>query len=126
MKREESEYAIKCSSHYGPVFGKDSNSDIFICDRCNEKKCYINNDGTHGYNCNKTYQKSLFVDTAGADEANVFTVSDYEVYAYDDDDNDNDDDDDNDNDDDDDDDDDDDNNNNDNPFNNIFGDNDDW
>ena len=85
MKRKESEYAIYCDSKIGPNFcdGIYKGNDIFICDCCNEKKCYINNDGTHGYDCNKTYQKSLFVDTAGGDETNVFKVSDYEVYAYD-------------------------------------------
>ena len=81
MKRKESEYAIGCNNFYGPVFGKDSNSDIFICDCCDEEKCYINNDGTYGYDYNKIYQKSLFVDTAKYTKTNSFTVWDYEVYS---------------------------------------------
>ena len=52
--------------------------DIFI----NEKKCMIRNDGKHGYECHPEYKSSLFVNTAGPDEENKFTVLDYEVYIH--------------------------------------------
>ena len=81
MKREESEYAIECYSDYGPVFGK---SDLHIADNCNEENsCWIDNDGTNGYECDAQYKSSLFVNTAGTDECNRFSVMDYEVFTID-------------------------------------------
>ena len=77
MKREESEYAIKCDS--GPSFG---NSDIYIGDHCNnEDSCKIHNFGKRGYECHPEYKSSLFVNTAGPDEGNRLSVVDYEVYT---------------------------------------------
>ena len=61
MKRKESEYAIYCNSNYGPVFGF---FDICIGYNCNEENsCYIENDGTNGYECDTEYKCSLFVNT---------------------------------------------------------------
>ncbi len=74
-KRRESDRAINC--YYGPSFGDD---DISISVNCNENSCSINNDGTHGYECHPQYKSSLFVNTAGPDERNSFSVLDYEVY----------------------------------------------
>ena len=84
MKRKESKYAIECYSYCGPIFGND---DIHIGDNC-YNHCYkenshlIGNDGERGYECHPVYKKSLFVNTAGPDVRNYFTLLDYEVYAY--------------------------------------------
>ncbi len=81
MKRKDSEYAIKCYLYDGPIFGNDYDSDISIRDNCNEKNgCSIRNDGNGGYECHPKYQSSLFVNTAGPDDLNRFSVLDYEVY----------------------------------------------
>ena len=83
MKRKESDCAIRCESYYGPVFGYQSTHDIYIYDYCNERdNCFIDNDGTNGYECHPQYKKSLFVNTAGPDKENKFSVLDYEVFAY--------------------------------------------
>ena len=75
MKRKESRYAIECDSRYGPRFG----AEIFM----NYLSCYfISNDGTHGYECHPEYKSSLFVNTAGLNEKNNFSVLDYEVYTH--------------------------------------------
>ncbi len=80
MKRKESEHAIKCDPSDGPTFGE---SDIYIDSLCDYKRrCIINNDGTHGYECHPQYKSSLFVNTAGPDEENEFSVLDYEVYTH--------------------------------------------
>ncbi len=83
-KRKGSEYSIGCCSydkHTGPIFGND---DICIDDKCNrENSCYIDNDGTRGYQCDSQYKMSLFVNTAGPDEKNYFIVLDYEVFGID-------------------------------------------
>ncbi len=84
MKRKESDCAIECESYYGPVFGYQSTHDIYIDDNCNEEdNCSINNDDTNGYECHPQYRKSLFVNTAGVDEENKFSVLDYEVFGID-------------------------------------------
>ncbi len=82
-KRRESQYSIECSSKRGPIFsGKYSNIDI--SNNCNEEnRCSINNDGTKGYECHSQYKSSLFVNTAGPDKINMFSVLDYEVYCLD-------------------------------------------
>ena len=78
MKRKESEYAIERDSFDGPIFGDD---DIHIGDDCNnETECYIENNGKKGYECHPEYKSSLFVNTAGPDEKNNFSILDYEVY----------------------------------------------
>ena len=80
MKREESDCAIKCDSHCGPTFGE---SDIYIDYLCGYKEnSKINNDGTKGYECHPQYKFSLFVNTAGSDKENEFSVLDYEVYSH--------------------------------------------
>ena len=83
VKRKESEYAIECSHFYCPIFGSMRNGDLIISDHCNEDDdCFIYNDGTHAYECHPEYKSSLFVNTAGPDEDNHFSVLDYEVYTY--------------------------------------------
>ena len=99
MKRKESSSAIGCFCFHdikGPIFGSQQrerrgndfvisfNNDLYIGDSCNrEQQCYIHNDGTRGYECHPQYKSSLFVDTAGLDEDNYFSVSDYEVFCID-------------------------------------------
>ena len=84
MKRRDCKYAIKCDSQYGPIFGWERNYDIFICDICNEgSECKTGNDGTGEYECHPVYKQSLFVNTAGPDEENYFSVLDYEVFTHD-------------------------------------------
>ncbi len=82
MKRKESSSTIGCFSFYdyeGPIFG---DNDIHIYHNCDEKNsCLINNDGTRGYECHHEYKSSLFVNTAGPDKENKFSVLDYEVYC---------------------------------------------
>ena len=83
MKRKKSEYAIYCDTYDGPRFGNNYN-DIYISARCNVKdSCYIENDGTHGYECHPQCRSSLFVNTAGPDRNNYFSVFDYEVFGID-------------------------------------------
>ena len=84
MKRKESKYAIYCDSYRGPIFGYQSTRDIYIGNYCNkEDSCFIDNDGTRAYECHPQYKKSLFVNTAGVDEENKFSVLDYEVFGID-------------------------------------------
>ncbi len=82
MKRKESRYAIYCDSAFGPIFGS-SKFDIGIDNQCNRKdKCYIKNDNEEGYECHPKYKCSLFVNTAGPNHSNYFSVLDYEVYTH--------------------------------------------
>ena len=81
MKRKESKYAIYCSFHCGPSFGSDGRN-ILLLNRCNgDEFCRIN--ANNEYECHPEYKSSLFVNTAGPDEENLFTVLDYEVYCID-------------------------------------------
>ena len=71
MKREESEYAIGCDFHCGPIFGSKRDSDLLIGHHCNERNsCYIHNDGERGYECHTEYKSSLFVNSFGSNEKN--------------------------------------------------------
>ena len=80
MNRKESGYVIKCYPACGPVFG---NCDIYIVDKCNkENNCWIDNDGSKGYECHLQYKSSLFVNTNKPDNTNRFSVLDYEVYTH--------------------------------------------
>ena len=82
MKREDSERAIYCNPRYGPIFG--SGHDIGIRDNCNKNggwTCYGNSDSS--YECNNSLKQSLFVNTAGPNEKNDFSVLDYEVFSID-------------------------------------------
>ncbi len=84
MKRKENWYAIQCESEWGPKFGYMQNNDLFIGSQCNkEDSCKLYNDGKHAYECHPEYKSSLFVNTAGPDEENYFSVLDYEVYCID-------------------------------------------
>ncbi len=81
MKRKESKYAIYCDPNYGPRFGYDN---IYIVNNCNkENSCWINNNGKEGYECHPEYKNSLFVNTAGPNKGNKFSVLDYEVFGID-------------------------------------------
>ena len=82
MKREDSDRAINCDLRYGPIFG--SGCDIGIRDNCNKNggwTCYGNSDSS--YECNNSLKQSLFVNTAGPNEKNDFSVLDYEVFSID-------------------------------------------
>ena len=78
MKRKESDRAITCSPLSGLAFG----ADILMLTRNNLSHFIIHNDGTRGYECHHEYKSSLFVNTAGTDEYNHFSVLDYEVYTH--------------------------------------------
>ncbi len=79
IKRKESNIAIKCDSVCGPIFFDDINTSNGF------DKSYrsIHNDGTHAYECHPEYKSSLFVNTAGPDEENKFSLLDYEVFGID-------------------------------------------
>ena len=79
MKREESEYAIICFPLTGPTFGDDI---IFFDQFFEENSCSIHNDGEGAYGCHPEYKSSLFVNTAGPNETNKFSVLDFEVYTH--------------------------------------------
>ena len=84
MKRKESDCAIYCYPYDGPIFGNYIRfGDLMIVDHCNQENCcYIPNNGTNSYECHPEYRSSLFVNTAGTDEYNHFSVLDYEVYTH--------------------------------------------
>ncbi len=77
-KRKESEYAIACYTINGPSFSDDIGIRGSFVDNS-----FIHNDGTNSYECHPEYKSSLFVNTAGPDEKNKFSVLDYEVYCID-------------------------------------------
>ena len=83
MKRKENDYAIECYPKFCPIYGSIRNGDLIISNHCNkENSCSIQNDGTNTYECHPGYKSSLFVNTAGPDEENIFSVLDYEVYTH--------------------------------------------
>ena len=83
MKREKSRSAIQCKTDRGPVFGNRRHPDIYIASYCNEENsCWIDNDSNWGYKCHPKYKCPLFVNTAGPDEENYFSVLDYEVFTH--------------------------------------------
>ncbi len=72
--------SIYCNPSDGPVFGNNS-PDINIADNCNrENSCWISSSSCSQYECHPQLRSSLYVGTAGPDEVNRFSVSDYEVY----------------------------------------------
>ena len=82
MKRKGSSKAIICNSRFGPIFGSMWIINLMIGGPSNGDNCYIQNDGTNGYECHPEYKSSLFVNTAGPNEVNYFSVLDYEVYTH--------------------------------------------
>ena len=81
MKKKNSERAINCDPDRGPIFGHGY--DIGIRDNCNRDggwTCYGNS--CSSYECNNSLKQSLFVNTAGPDKRNDFSVLDYEVYTH--------------------------------------------
>ena len=83
MKRKESQYAIGCFPYNGPTFSDSytCNYDIRIDDICNKENSIVDNNGKGVYECHPEYKSSLFVNTAGPDEENKFSVLDYEVFT---------------------------------------------
>ena len=85
MKKKDRYRAIECNPRYGPIFGSGRAigiHDIYIRDNCNENggwTCY--GDSYSSYECNNSLKQSLFVNTAGPNEQNDFSVLDYEVYS---------------------------------------------
>ncbi len=81
MKRKKREDTTHLLYYSTIAFGYD---DIRINDYCDRvDSCSIYNDGKGGYECHTEYKSSLFVNTAGPDEVNKFSVLDYEVYCID-------------------------------------------
>ena len=84
IKKKKSGRAIRCFHENGPAFGTIQKKYLIIGDQCNkENSCSIHNDGTRGYECHPEYKSSIFVNTAGPDEENKFSVLDYEVFGID-------------------------------------------
>ena len=82
MKKKESKTAIRCLPNYGPIFGNNY-GDITIVDNCTkESSCWISPPSYFQYDCHPQYQSSLYVNTDGPNEMNLFSVLDYEVYTY--------------------------------------------
>ena len=80
MKKENSNEAIQCRSDDGPSFGY---FDIAIDDNCNEEgSCLITEPYNFQYECHPEYKSSLYVNTDGPNEMNLFSVLDYEVYTH--------------------------------------------
>ena len=77
MNRRGSQYVIECYPSFGSSF-----CDIKIYDNCNEDNNSINDCFTK-YEYHLQYRSSLFVNTAGPNDANMFSVLDYEVYCID-------------------------------------------
>ncbi len=83
MKRKERIDAIYCDPEYGPIFGNIMNYEINIGNNfINKDCCWIWNDGERGYDCHPQYKSSLYVNTAGSEKENRFSVLDYEVFTY--------------------------------------------
>ena len=85
MKRKESDYVIRCSPEWGPLFrcGNVNGSDIAIMDKCSkEDSCWITTPSNFQYECHPQYKSSLYVNTSDPDNQNNFSVLDYEVYTY--------------------------------------------
>ena len=85
MKREGSKCAIICDPDSGPIFCGDGwSTAICINNNCNKaNSCFIFNNGIDGYEFHPEFKSSLFVNTAGPNEKNCFSVLDYEVYCID-------------------------------------------
>ena len=84
FKRKGVKYSIECNPNKGPTFcdGKKKGADICINDNCNSyNNCFIDNDGTRGYECHPGYKKSLFVYTDGPENRNYCELLDYEVFG---------------------------------------------
>ena len=80
FKSKNEKCVIYCNPKYGPLF---SDRSIEIGDNCNrEYSCSTENNGKGRYECNPEYKSSLFVNTAGPNEENEFSVLDYEVFTY--------------------------------------------
>ena len=77
MNSEENRFDIECDPKYGSFF-----CDIKIYDNCNKENNSII-DGYAKYEFHPQYKSSLFVNTAGPNEVNMFSVLDYEVYCID-------------------------------------------
>ena len=77
MKKKDKR-AIIFIPNYGPYFY----GNIYISDLCNkENSCRVDVNKNQNYECHPQYKSSLFVNTAGPNDDNYFTVLDYEVYT---------------------------------------------
>ena len=83
MKRKNSRVAIYCDFCWGPYFLDIAmkSGGVFL-NKEKKSDCYIHNNGKGSYECHPEYKSSLFVNIAGPDEDNDFTVLDYEVYTH--------------------------------------------
>ena len=81
---KDSKYAITCRGDCGPTFGFDyPNYDILITNNCNNNSNnWIGDPSYFCYKCHPQYKSSLFVNTAGPNSNNYFTVLDYEVFTH--------------------------------------------
>ena len=84
MKRKDSEYAIYCDFCIGPNFHDIAmeSGGIFLNEEM-KSDYYISNNGEGSYECHSEYKSSLYVNTAGPDEINFFSLLDYEVFDID-------------------------------------------
>ncbi len=84
MKKEDGDYAITCMGNFGPTFGSDYPfCDILIKDNCNNNSNNrIGDPSSFRYEYHPQYKSSLYVNTAGPDSYNYFTVLDYEVFTH--------------------------------------------
>ena len=83
IKRKDSKYAIYPSSSDGPIFGYYPYYDIVITDNCNNNSNNRIGDPSYfRYECHPQYRSSLYVNTAGPNSKNYFTVLDYEVFTH--------------------------------------------
>ena len=78
MKRKGSEWAVYYHYIYGIIFDYD----IFILFGNCLNRSYIKTDCFGGNEYHPEYRSSLFVNTAGPNEKNYFSVLDYEVYTH--------------------------------------------
>ena len=78
MKRKGSEWVVYYHYIYGIIFDYD----IFILFGNCLNRSYIKTDCFGGNEYHPEYRSSLFVNTAGPNEKNYFSVLDYEVFTY--------------------------------------------
>ena len=82
-KTEDYECALFCYPFFGPSFYGYGDCEITIDYKWNEENsCSISSEDVPQYAYPSKYKKSLFVNTAGPDEDNYFTVLDYEVFTH--------------------------------------------
>ena len=81
LKKQDVEYAIRCASSYGPVFG--TGFDIRIMDDCNKKLSEASRYWDANYSCQSSYDTPKVNICGGNDKDSngyLFQVIDYEVF----------------------------------------------